>query len=101
MAGFAEYTVAAAAWAGLFLLVFAMRMRTEFRGENLSDAAAGVRKTTAKTRANTGVSPLRAVRSGRDDESRGVAGCRWELRLRRRRRSRESLRWRVGRGFGL
>ena len=32
MAGFAEYTVAAAMWAGLFLLVFAMRMRTEFRG---------------------------------------------------------------------
>ena len=31
-AGFAEYTVAAVAWAGLFLLVFALRMRTEFRG---------------------------------------------------------------------
>jgi ABC-2 type transport system permease protein len=38
-AGFAEYTLAAAAWACLFLLVFALRMRTEFRGENLSDAA--------------------------------------------------------------
>jgi ABC-2 type transport system permease protein len=37
--GFAGYTVGAALWAGLFLLVFAMRMRTEYRGENLSDAA--------------------------------------------------------------
>jgi ABC-2 type transport system permease protein len=36
---FAGYTAAAAGWAGLFLLVFALRMRTEFRGENLSDAA--------------------------------------------------------------
>jgi ABC-2 type transport system permease protein len=39
MGGFAGYTVAGAAWAGLFLVVFAVRMRTEFRGENLSDAA--------------------------------------------------------------
>jgi ABC-2 type transport system permease protein len=41
VAGFAEYTMAAALWGGLFLLVFALRMRTEFRGENLSDAASG------------------------------------------------------------
>ncbi len=40
--GFAGYTVAATLWAGLFLLVFALRMRTEFRGENLSDAASAV-----------------------------------------------------------
>jgi len=48
--GFAGYTLAAALWAGLFLLVFALRMRTEFRGENLSDSAgAGTREaTTAK-----------------------------------------------------
>jgi ABC-2 type transport system permease protein len=46
--GFAGYTLAAALWAGLFLLVFALRMRTEFRGENLSDSAgAGTREATA------------------------------------------------------
>ena len=36
---FAGYTLAAALYGALFLLIFAMRMRTEFRGENLSDAA--------------------------------------------------------------
>ncbi len=71
LAGFAGYTLAAAAYGALFLLVFAMRMRTEFRGENLSDAASGVRKKVARAKANTGVSPLRAVRSGREDESTG------------------------------
>ena len=42
--GFAGYTLAAAVYAAVFLLVFALRMRTEFRGENLSDAASGVRQ---------------------------------------------------------
>ena len=46
VAGFAGYTVAAAMWGGLFLLVFALRMRTEFRGENLSDAASAVAQKT-------------------------------------------------------
>ena len=56
VAGFAEYTVGAAAWAGLFLLVFAMRMRTEFRGENLSDAAsAAPRPAKATVRVPSGV----------------------------------------------
>ena len=75
VAGFAGYTVAASLWAGLFLLVFALRMRTEFRGENLSDAANAVGRTTrakATARANTGVSPLRAARFGRDDGRGGV-----------------------------
>jgi ABC-2 type transport system permease protein len=67
-AGFAGYTVAAALWAGLFLLVFALRMRTEFRGENLSDAASAVARKKTSAKANTGVSPLRAARFGRDDE---------------------------------
>jgi ABC-2 type transport system permease protein len=35
---FAGYTLAAALYGALFLLVFALRMRTEFRGESLSDA---------------------------------------------------------------
>ena len=39
--GYAGDTLAAALWGGLFLVVFALRMRTEFRGENLSDAASG------------------------------------------------------------
>jgi ABC-2 type transport system permease protein len=55
VAGFGEYTVAAALWAGLFLLVFALRMRTEFRGENLSDAASAVaRKKTKMVRVSSG-----------------------------------------------
>jgi ABC-2 type transport system permease protein len=66
-AGFAGYTVAAALWAGLFLLVFALRMRTEFRGENLSDAASAVaRKTTKAVRVSGGmaVAPVSAAGMG-------------------------------------
>jgi ABC-2 type transport system permease protein len=48
IAGFAGYTLAVAAWGALFLLVFALRMRTEFRGENLSDAASGASRRVAK-----------------------------------------------------
>jgi ABC-2 type transport system permease protein len=48
IAGFAGYTLAAALWGGLFLLVFALRMRTEFRGENLSDTASGASRRLAK-----------------------------------------------------
>ncbi len=51
VAGFAGYTLAAGAWAGLFLLVFALRMRTEFRGENLSDGAIAVVGSPTKTKA--------------------------------------------------
>jgi ABC-2 type transport system permease protein len=49
--GFAGYTVAASLWAGLFLLVFALRMRTEFRGENLSDAASASSPKRVKAQA--------------------------------------------------
>lgn len=40
---FAAMNVAAAGWGCVFLLVFAQRMRTEYRGENLSDPANAVR----------------------------------------------------------
>jgi ABC-2 type transport system permease protein len=66
-AGFAGYTVAASLWAGLFLLVFALRMRTEFRGENLSDAASAVaRKKTKAVRVSggTAVAPVSAAAMG-------------------------------------
>jgi ABC-2 type transport system permease protein len=42
--GFADETLGDAGWAAIFLAVFALRMRTEFRGENLSDAANSVAK---------------------------------------------------------
>ncbi len=41
--GFAGDTLADCAYGALFLLVFALRMRREFRGENLSETAFGVR----------------------------------------------------------
>jgi len=44
---FAGENVAAAAWGCVFLLVFSLRMRTEYRGENLSDAANVVRAAKA------------------------------------------------------
>ena len=44
-------TLASAGFAMLFLAVYALRMRTEFRGENLSDAAVG--KSGRKPRAAT------------------------------------------------
>ena len=40
---FAAMNLASAAWGCIFLLVFAQRMRTEYRGENLSDPANVVR----------------------------------------------------------
>ena len=69
VAEFAGYTVAAAMWAGVFLLVFALRMRTEFRGENLSDAASAVaqKKAAVKVaRAPSGeaVVPIRTAATG-------------------------------------
>ncbi len=64
LAGFAGYTLVAAMWGGAFLLVFALRMRTEFRGENLSDAVrVGARKKESAVRVASGaaVVPARAV----------------------------------------
>ncbi len=48
IAGFAGYTLAAALYGAIFLLVFALRMRTEFHGENLSDAASGMAQKPTK-----------------------------------------------------
>ena len=45
---YAEENLAAAAWGCVFLVVFGLRMRTEYRGENLSDAANAVRREAAK-----------------------------------------------------
>lgn len=42
---FAGANLATAAWGTLFLLVFSFRMRTEYRGENLSDTANAVKST--------------------------------------------------------
>jgi ABC-2 type transport system permease protein len=41
-------TLACALFAAFFFAVFALRMRTEFRGENLSDAASSVSRKAAK-----------------------------------------------------
>ena len=41
---FVVKNVASAAWGGLFLFVFSLRMRAEYRGENLSDPANVVRR---------------------------------------------------------
>ena len=43
MTAFAAMNVASAAWGCVFLFVFSLRMRTEYRGENLSDPANVVR----------------------------------------------------------
>ncbi len=51
VASFAVFTLGVALYGALFLLVFALRMRTEFAGESLSDAAGGGprRAAAAKT----------------------------------------------------
>lgn len=46
---FALENTAAVAWGAAFLLVFGLRTRTEYRGENLSDVANAVAKPKAKT----------------------------------------------------
>jgi ABC-2 type transport system permease protein len=48
MGRYLELTAACAAYAAVFFLIFAMRMRKEFLGESLSDAANGVAKAAAK-----------------------------------------------------
>jgi ABC-2 type transport system permease protein len=78
VAGFAEYTVAGAAWAGLFLLVFALRMRTEFRGENLSDTAGAVGPTTAAVKVAR-VSSATAADVGEAEFAVGGGGRVWAV----------------------
>jgi ABC-2 type transport system permease protein len=48
-AAYLAYTAACALFALAFLAVFALRMKTEYRGESLSDAANGVSRTSPKT----------------------------------------------------
>ena len=48
IASFFTHTLACALFAALFLIVFALRMRAEFHGENLSDAANGAPRSTFK-----------------------------------------------------
>lgn len=64
---FAELTLVCALYAAAFLAVFALRMRTEFRGENLSDSANAVsRKTrTAKATKAATLAPADANRPER------------------------------------
>jgi ABC-2 type transport system permease protein len=45
---YVELTLGCALYAAVFFIVFALRMRTEFRGENLSDAANGVSRSALK-----------------------------------------------------
>jgi ABC-2 type transport system permease protein len=61
IAGFAGFTLAGALYGALFLLVFALRMRTEFRGENLSDAASRIPQQPTKTVRTTSVAPVAPV----------------------------------------
>jgi ABC-2 type transport system permease protein len=51
------YTIACAVYALAFYLVFSMRMKKEFRGENLSDAANAVPKSVAPSRPAAASSP--------------------------------------------
>jgi ABC-2 type transport system permease protein len=53
LALFFGLTAASAAYAVLFFLVFSARIRKEFRGENLSDAANGVKVTSAASGRST------------------------------------------------
>jgi ABC-2 type transport system permease protein len=76
--GFAGYSLAAALWGALFLLVFAVRMRTEFHGENLSDAASGVaQKPTKAVRVSSvaTVAPI-AARTAAVGEFEAASGAR-------------------------
>ncbi|QMV19264.1 hypothetical protein GOB94_11665 [Granulicella sp. 5B5] len=54
---FVELTLACAGYAAVFLMVFALRMQTEFRGENLSDSANAVSRKTVKTAATKAPAP--------------------------------------------
>lgn len=58
--GFFVYTLACALFAVLFFAVFALRMRTEYRGESLSDAANAVSHKTIKPTAAT-IPPIPSV----------------------------------------
>ena len=77
--------VASAAWGCVFLLVFSMRMRTEYRGENLSDPANVVRAAkTAKHEVSHGAhTPAFVAASARPADVTRVVAAKELLYLRR------------------
>jgi ABC-2 type transport system permease protein len=73
---FAEYTLGCALFALAFVTVFALRMRTEFRGESLSDAANTVSSKTTQTkqeRMTRSVTTVPLIAEGRSLRSEQVA----------------------------
>jgi len=61
LTGFMGYTLACALFAAVFLAVFALRMATEFRGENFSDAANATPRAAKKISASTKPSSDRLI----------------------------------------
>jgi len=80
---FAGWTLGCAAFGAAFLTVFAVRMRTEFRGENLSDAANAVGKVAVRRRPTSRTVRAEAPRSqGRDvghPQGAQVGRGRWRI----------------------
>jgi ABC-2 type transport system permease protein len=58
-----ELTAACAAYAAVFFLIFAMRMRKEFLGESLSDAANGVAKAASRPKVRPNATSYKPERS--------------------------------------
>lgn len=85
VATFAVMNLASAAWGCLFLLVFAQRMRTEYRGENLSDPANVVRapKAVKHEVGHTGPSAAFVAASARPADVTRVVAAKELLYLRR------------------
>jgi ABC-2 type transport system permease protein len=82
---FAVKNLASAAWGCVFLLVFAQRMRTEYRGENLSDPANVVRAAKAPKHEITHAAPSAAfvAASARPADVTRVVAAKELLYLRR------------------
>jgi ABC-2 type transport system permease protein len=82
---FAVMNLASAAWGCVFLLVFAQRMRTEYRGENLSDPANVVRAAKVVKHEVTHATPAAAfvTASARPADVTRVVAAKELLYLRR------------------
>ncbi len=82
---FAAKNVASAAWGCVFLLVFSRRMRTEYRGENLSDPANVVRAPKIAKHEVTHTAPVAAfvAASARPADVTRVVAAKELLYLRR------------------
>ena len=70
-------TVATFAFAGLFLGIYALRMRTEFRGENLSDLAVATQSATVQQLSPTSSHP--AMQTGPAEMASRPAGLGFPL----------------------